>query len=810
MPRPWHSYLALSLLVVGSAQSVANDITPYDQLDWTPRAQLPAEHAQRLPSFCSGDYLLPNLEFVQDDALHLESDRGDFKEQANARFTGNVQLAQKGKQIQSDQLNYNQQTGQGQFSGNVHFRNQDIVISAEQLDYNSNTNYSLLTGTHYVVAEKHMRGQAKSIDLKQGNSAHLEDASYTFCEPGHNDWDIKASSIYLNQKEGYGEAIHGRLRIKEIPVLYMPYYRFPISEDRLTGFLNPEISFGVRTTNNDLLGTKVWFKQFATPFYWNIAPNYDDTFTPRYIDGHGVMAENEFRYLNGLGDGQIELSYLGNDESNDLDSSDVDFRDKERWSRAWYHQVNLTKFWNARVSYQEVSDVDYDNDFARTGIINRTSHLKQNAEVEFNNGQWQWFTRVEQSQTIDEAISANSKPFYRLPQVQLNKLTTFASNELQYGVKLEATRFTRSHNGVSAGVNNMDGERAHAQFNLSYPFKNTYSFFTPSLSIYSTQYSFQNLDSTAVADGYQDEVSRHIYSASVDGGLFFERNVRVFQQNFVQTLEPRLMLAYTPFEDQSDIPLFDTTQTSFSYGQLFNANRFTGLDRIGDTQQASLGLTTRFLNETGLEVFRASIGQIFYFEDRKVALNPDPSGSNTPEQLNSSSLAGEMQWLFADNWRFKADTQYNPNAETGEEPFEKASMQLNYLQANGVLFDMNVSHVESSRQKQVGLAFFAPISDRWAVYGQKKQDIYPYSDAEKASKEEDNLLNIEGLFGVEYQNCCWRANVTYEEHTRSDSTKDYQFLFQIHFKGLGILGSQSDDILNDRILGYDQRQIHDY
>ena len=810
MPRPWHSFLTLGLLLVGSSQSMANDVSPYDQLDWTPRAQLTPEHAASLPSFCSGDYVLPQLELTEGESLHVESDQGDFQENAAAQFSGNVLVRQQGKIIQSDRLIYDQQSGDANFSGNIKFRNPEIAISANELQYNSNREDSLLINTHYVVAAKHMRGQADSIDLRQGDSATLKDASYTFCEPGHSDWDIKASTIYLNQKEGYGEAIHGRLRIQEFPVLYMPYYRFPISDDRLTGFLNPEISFGLRSDKDNYLDTTIWIKQLATPFYWNIAPNYDDTFTPRYIDGHGLMAENEFRYLTLLGEGSIEFSYLGNDDSNKLAENNPDFRQKERWSKSWFHNVNLAKHWNASVNYQEVSDVDYDDDFARTGVINRTSHLKQNALVGFNDGNWSLTTLFEQSQTIDESVTADNKPFYRLPQVRLSSLNTFESNQFQYGVQAEATRYTRSHNGTTAGVKSMDGERAHLQLDLSYPFKTTYSFITPSLSLMSTTYSFQNLDGTAIANGYEDEVNRNIYSVSIDSGLFFERNVTFFNSSFVQTLEPRLMLAYTPYEDQSQIPLFDTTETSFSYGQLFKTNRFTGLDRIGDTQQASLGLTTRFLNETGLEVFRASVGQIFYFEDREVLLDPNPNGAASTDQLDSSSLAGELQWLFADNWRFKADTQFDPNAESGEEEFEKASVQLNYKQENGYLFDMNFSHVEADKQKQVGLAFFAPLTDRWAVYGQKKHDIYPYNEADKSDLEEDNLLNIEGLLGIEYQNCCWRANFTYEEHTRSDSTKNYQYLFQIHFKGLGILGSQSDEILKDRIYGYDQRQIHDY
>ena len=207
---------------------------------------------------------------------------------------------------------------------------------------------------------------------------------------------------------------------------------------------------------------------------------------------------------------------------------------------------------------------------------------------------------------------------------------------------------------------------------------------------------------------------------------------------------------------------------------------------------------------------RASIGQIHYFSDRRVELNPADTTLEDEDTQNSSSLAGEFQWLFADNWRTRLDVQYNPHAEESEEPIEKASAQLNYQSPNSWLFDMNFSHVEASEQKQVGIAFFAPINDSWAFYAQKKHDIWDYTPEQRQSLEDENLLNIEGLVGIEYQNCCWRAQFTYEEHTRSDSTKDYQYMLQLHLKGLGIIGSKSDDILSERILGYDQRQIHDY
>ena len=807
MPRQ-----GLLLLAIVAASAQSSSVAPYDQLGWVPRDQLPTEMQESLPSFCSGNYIAESFTLnthSESGTMEIQSDFGEFVEQQGAVFNGNVVVQQNGQQINADSATYNQASGAATFSGAIRFRGNDIAMSAASMDYNINTGAASLNQAQYVIAPLHLRGEAGRLELIEQNTAHLFDASYTFCEPGHNDWDIAASEIHLNQAKGYGEAWHGRLRIKEVPVMYLPYYRFPLGPDRLTGFLNPEISLSVRTPQGELGNTEVRVNQFATPFYFNIAPNYDDTYTPRFVDGHGIIHENEFRYLNAAGRGDLNLSYLGRDEANEKLSSDEDFRPTTRWSRSLVHTGQFSSKIQNRIDYNEVSDEDFEDDFNSTGIISRVSHLKQNAEVEYKDNQWQLLTRVEQYQTIDENIADSSRPFSRLPQVELTRLNPFNYNTLNYDAKVQATRFTRDKDGIT-GANRIDGERFHTELNLSYPWQQAYGFITPKIQAMYTQYSFQNVDDTLITQGYEDEVNRDVIISSIDAGLYFDRNFQFLDTSYAQTLEPRLMLAYVPYVDQSQIPLFDTTETTFSYSRLFNANRFTGLDRVGDTQQVSLGLTSRVLNEQGVEVMRASIGQIHYFSDRRVELNPADTTLEDEDTQNSSSLAGEFQWLFADNWRTRLDVQYNPHAEESEEPIEKASAQLNYQSPNSWLFDMNFSHVEASEQKQVGIAFFAPINDSWAFYAQKKHDIWDYTPEQRQSLEDENLLNIEGLVGIEYQNCCWRAQFTYEEHTRSDSTKDYQYMLQLHLKGLGIIGSKSDDILSERILGYDQRQIHDY
>lgn len=840
MPRFRHLLLPSFIISVTAVADVS-----YERLDWVPREALPASQLKQLPGFCSGTYLPPSLTIKEGEALYVEADHADFKEQGATVLSGNVLLEQKDRKITGDQATYEQATGAASFNGNIQFRADGLVMLAESLDYNAQTGYAHLENAHYVIAPIHMRGEANHIRVEEAGIAVLDGATYTFCEPGQNDWDIRASEFELDQNAGWGEVYHGRLRVLGVPVFYVPYYRFPITDKRMTGFLDPTLDlnmeidgFGVNDFDISQAGFRVFNVQdAATPFYINIAPNYDDTITPRYVRDHGVLWENEFRYLNILGEGSISGAYLGNDWSHDkpllvdadgdglVDDENDDYRLQERWAKALRHSGKIGRYWSDRIHYDEVSDIDYIDDFKRSGQVNRTSHLKQSAELEYNDGRFQLLNLVESSQTVDEDIADSNKPFRRLPQVTFSKLNSYETNQLNYEFTSEATRFTRS-NFTLSGVDKMNAQRFHNDITLSYPLESSWGFVTPKVQTLHTQYRFNNLDETAEDEGYTEDHTRNISVSSLDAGIYLERSFSWFDVPFMQTLEPRILYAHIPYVDQSDIPLFDTTETSFSYANLFSPNRFTGHDRVGDTEQVTLGVTSRFINDLGSEVFRVSLGQVLYFKDRQVALNPGIDSLEAAEQdednlVSSSPFAGEVEWRFTSNWRWKTDVQYNPrkfattaterDAGASEERFEKVTSQLNYQNEDNLIFDMSYTHVEAEQKKQLGAAFFAPLNDSWALYGQQKRDVWNYRNAEtREALQDDNRFIIEGLGGIEYQNCCWRVQMSYEEHTNTDKTKDYLFMFQIHLKGLGIFGRRSDETLAQRINGYDQRQIHDY
>src|SRR5690606_24840099 len=108
---------------------------------------------------------------------------------------------------------------------------------------------------------------------------------------------------------------------------------------------------------------------------------------------------------------------------------------------------------------------------------------------------------------------------------------------------------------------------------LALPIERSGWFLRPELGWRQTEYDFD------VANYGKRDESRGLPIFSLDSGLIFEREANLFGRDWLQTLEPRLFYLYVPYEDQSDIPVFDTQELTFGFGQLFRTNRFVGADR---------------------------------------------------------------------------------------------------------------------------------------------------------------------------------------------------------------------------------------
>ena len=134
-------------------------------------------------------------------------------------------------------------------------------------------------------------GEADRVDFVDEHRALIRNASFTTCRrlPGPSwmpDWILRAASISIDNEEEIGQAEGGLLTFKNVPLLPIPSFSFPLSSKRKSGFLPP--TFGVDNVNG---------LEFSLPYYWNIAPNRDATLFPALLSKRGVDLAGEFRYL---------------------------------------------------------------------------------------------------------------------------------------------------------------------------------------------------------------------------------------------------------------------------------------------------------------------------------------------------------------------------------------------------------------------------------------------------------------------------------------------------------------------------------
>lgn len=394
-----------------------------------------------------------------------------------------------------------------------------------------------------------------------------------------------------------------------------------------------------------------------------------------------------------------------------------------------------------------------------------------------------------------------------------------------------------------SGIDRADGSRLHLEPSLSMPMSWSWGFVKPALKYAYTRYDL-DLDrkgkNDLLANGrrFKQNASRSVPIASIDSGLYFDRPSQMFGKQYTQTLEPRLFYLYVPYEDQLDIPLFDTSESSFTYSSLWRDNRFTGRDRIGDTNQISLGLTWRWLEESGFERQRAAIGQAYYLSDRKVMLSAEHKDDYKLNRRNTASrspYATQYMLRFNQDWRLNADWAWDPNehrTRTGSlmfnyQPQDNLNKIINFgyrYSNDGVYFDEDkgrwvtgsTDYYNSSTGKtykdfykieQTDASIMWPVFQRWNAIARWQFDY-------------NRSRTLDAFGGFEYSNCCWKVRliqrywVDYDERSMSPEDNrrpDRGIFLQVILKGLGgVTGNKVGTFLDEGIPGYQRREQHGY
>jgi len=670
------------------------------------------------------------------------------KELQQFQLSGNVQVRKGNLLIEADEVQYQRSSDQLSTAGGIRFEAENLLILGESANINLTGKTGIINNAQIWLPQNHLRGQASQVTLSGENSISLKDALVTSCMLDQNDWLIKAGYLRLDREKNEAVAKNARLEVFHVPVLYSPYLSFPIY-GRKSGLLAPDV--GNSTTSG---------LELTLPYYWNIAPDRDATITPHYYSKRGTQLQTEFRYLNPHNNGTVYFEYLPDDA----------LYNKDRGYVYLQHKAQHSQSWQTELDYRYATDADYLNDFGGNLNTTSTEFLERRFNTHYQAQSWNANLLALDFQTLSN-FTTTSKPYSLLPQLQLNTALLPLGGGL-YQVNTELVRFYRE--------DSLNGNRLDVYPQVQLPLRKVYGFLIPKLAMHYTRYDLQN----NFADS-DSNPSRTLPVFSVDSGLFFERNLH-WGSAVLQTLEPRLFYLYVPYRDQSRLLVdqngqeqtFDSAALPLNLLQLFNENRYSGLDRIGDANQISWLVSSRFYNQKGSELFSASLGQIIYFQDRRVTL-PDEAVQTDPR----SDLFLELRSKWAAHTYTSAQLLWNDSRSK----LGKASLQFRYRPDQDKMLNLAYRY-EADSIDQADATVIWPLQQRWKLVARW---LYSLRDAQ-------TLQNTEG---VQYNSCCWAVRLVHRRYVTQTDQGSYQdnVFLQFELKGLANVGSDINRMFTEGV-----------
>jgi len=721
---------------------------------------------------------VPELSFkntsspAENIATQVEADTAVAINKNIIDFEGDVIITRDNQRLSADFASYNKTDELFTAQGNVEISQPGVVLKGESGNYLLTNKEGKLTNSSYKLPTRPAQGKSDKIDFKPG-LIQMSQPTFSTCSADAQDWYIKASEMELDTEKGFGDGKHVVLYFKGIPLIYSPYIQFPLNDKRSSGFLLPEVAFSSRN-GADL----------RIPYYWNIAPNMDATITPRILSKRGLMLGTQFRYLDKKQSAEMYIEYVDDKDPNeDREAEEIAIRgtdiSENRGAASFQHSSSLSQGWNSLINVNYVSDNYYIDDFGNNLKDRSESHLVREGSINYANDFLNFSARLQGFQEIREDVNTYS----RLPQFLLNGYKKYSSSgfPLALGFSSEAVYFKKNWD-YEKEID--EGQRYNFRPFIEAPYSRQYGYITPRISLDMTQF---NLDETTTGQAETD-FSRTIPMFSLDSGLFFEKNISIFKNEIIQTLEPHLFYLYVPHEEQNTQPVFDSSLNHFSVSQLFRENRFSGKDRLGDANQLSYALTSRFIDDSsGIERFRASIGQIVYFEDREVQL----SSSTAKETISTSAIAAEIDSQFLPHWNSSLSLTY----DTHENEIDTSHFRLQYKSDPYHIVNFDYTYKNdatiSENYEQLDISAYWKIAPQWSTLARWNYSV------------QDNF-NLESMLGIEYDSCCYALRlVVSREQAYVTEDADSRIMLQMQFKGLGSVGNISDRTLANDIHGFE-------
>lgn len=685
--------------------------------------------------------------------ISLEADNVEAQGDELVTLTGNAEVSQGRQTIVADSVKYYRNTDRVVATGNVEMISENgDYLSSESIDVAAPSQIGTLTNTEFKLASAltreggidtvqiESRGTAGKVNLEGEGILSLEDASYTTCAEGSNAVMLQASKIELDRNAGVGVARNATVKFFGVPLAYTPYISFPINDERKTGLLIPR--FGSDKESGGI---------YEFPWYWNIAKNQDATITPKIYTNRGTQITAEYRHQSARSETLIYGEFLPDDELFGADRDLVTIKHKQKFTDTITGSIN----------YNDVSDSKYFDDLSNDVSRFSDSYVPQNVALSYKGKYLSIAAKSRKLVIVDSLVAEENRPYEKKPQVTFRTKLPTGPLGMKYGLDGSYTDFASDFR--------VEGTRLALSPYVSMPFKNIWGSIEPKVTVHSRNYSLNN-----VAAGQDDNPSFTVPVFSLDMKIALEKNSSWLGKPALHTLEPRVFYLYAPEEDQTGVPDFDTSATQLNnFGGIYQANRFSGQDRVGDTNQVTVGFSSEISDaETGDRRFSAQVGQLYRLDDQQQHLQDNTViESGLGDLLAKFTLEGENAWNASAFFQYSHDDSDLKGVRLAVDYAPKDNARKN------VSLDYYLSKNNGNTRDQVTLTAYWPLSDHWSFFGSER---YSLEDSESLST----------VIGAEYDGCCWKLRAFASEGSRRGGVEDKKqyYFIELELNSIGTVG----------------------
>ena len=711
-----------------------------------------------------------SIEDLSENDILIEGDSLESILDRKLRASGNALISKGNQSITADFIEYDQISEELYAKGQITITTPDLELKGSELEMSLAENTGSIANGSFVANinentpsrfNKELRGTATKIFLEGEDKKKLENAKVTTCDAGQNEWFITSDETIIDQSSGNIKAKHATLTLKGVPIMYSPYVDFSTTSQRKSGWLLP--TAGSTTTSGF---------ETSIPYYFNLSPTHDATLTSRYMEKRGLQFDGEFRYLSKNYKGTSEIQYLNKDRDADIDN---------RYLLDIKHQHNFGNGFSGTVEYEKVksNDNNYFADMSTSIAVTSQVSLRQTAHLDYkktdDSSDIKGSLKVQEFQNLTSASPYELKPSFNLSYKKDWEDKADQSLFLQTGADFSYDQFDTGNN---AAKNIATGSRIASTPSVSFPMEASFGFLKPKL--------IANLRHYDLDDASTSQKSLAIPTVSLDSGLYLDRPFKLSGYNFTQTLEPRIFYTYTPYEDQSDIPYFDTSLNELNTTTIFQENQFSGKDRVMDTNAITTALTTRVIDDSGYDWMLLTMGQRFYLSDRKV-LEEDRYANSSYKGDKSDFLVG-AQANLTKSLKITSDYEYNFSEDTTNKFTAAARFRPEPGKVLNASYRMVLNPSSGKYDvKQYLLSGQWPLSSGWSALASYNYDIYERQD-------------IESMVGAEYDAGCWSAQMMFHRlQLATSETSTDTFFLMLEIGDLGSFGQGDKSSLFEKM-----------